>query len=86
MLSTCSNLHTHSDAEFSGKLERTDNSISDHKVVTDSDQLIEPQMIMNKPGMIGCLNCNVCYVCIIFLNRIFISKEILQFVIPEFNS
>ena len=40
------------------------NSTSDHTVVIDPDQLIGPQvidMIMNKPGMIRCLNCVSCY-------------------------
>ena len=56
--------------------------------MVDPDQLIGPQvidMIMNKPGMIRWFK--LCYLLrILFLNRIFISDQILQFVIPEFNS
>ena len=53
-----------SDVEVSGELESGDNSTSDHTVVVDPDQLIGPQvidMIMNKPGMIRCLNCVIFY-------------------------
>ena len=53
--------------------------------MVDPDQLIGPQvidMIMNKPGMIRWF----VLFAILFLNRIFISDQILQFVIPEFNS
>ena len=69
------------------ELKSGDNSTSDHTVVVDPDQLIGPQvidMIMNKPGMIRCFK--LCYFVIFILNRIFISDQILQFVIPEFNS
>ena len=56
----------------------------------DPDQLIGPQVIdviMNKPGMIRKIVYNLCcLLCILFPNRIFISDQILQFVIPEFNS
>ena len=53
-----------SDVEVSGKLESGDNLTSDHTVVVDLDQWIGPQvidMIMNKPGMIRCLNCVIFY-------------------------
>ena len=86
-LFACSNSHIlPSDVEISGELESTEKSTSDHTVVVDPDQLIGPQvidMIMNKPGMIRYLNCVMFY---LFLNRIFVSDQILQFVIPEFNS
>ena len=78
-----------SDVEVSGDLESGDSSTSDHTVVVDPDQLIGPQvidMIMSKPGMIReCMFLNVMFV-ILFLIRVFISDQILQFVIPEFNS
>ena len=64
------------------ELKSGDNSTSDHTVVVDPDQLIDT--IMNKPGMIRWFK--LCYFAILFLNRIFISDQILQFVIPEFNS
>ena len=88
-LVACYNSHAStfpSDVEINEKLESGDNSTSDHTVVVDPDQLIGPQvidMIMNKPGMIRCLTV---LFSILFLNRIFISDQILQFVIPEFNS
>ena len=51
-----SNLHKNtvfpSDVEVSGELQSGDNSTTEHTVVIDPDQLIEPQVIMNKPGMI----------------------------------
>ena len=76
-----------SNIKVNGELESGDNSTSDHTVVVDPDQLIGPQvidMIMNKPGMIRWFK--LCYFAILFLNRIFISDQILQFVIPEFDS
>ena len=55
-----------SDVEVSGELESGDNSTNDHTLVVDPDQLIGPQvidMIMNKPGMIRCLNCVIfCFI------------------------
>ena len=69
------------------ELKSGDNSTNDHTVVVDPDQLIGPQvidMITNKPGMIRWFK--LCYFTILILNRIFISDQILQFVIPEFNS
>ena len=69
------------------ELKSGDNSTSDHTVVVDPDQLIGPQVIdiiMNKPGMIRWFK--LCYFAILFLNRIFISDQILQFIIPEYNS
>ena len=74
-----------SDAEIDVELESRDNSTSDHTVVVDPDQLIGPQvidMIMNKPGMIRWFI--LWY--IVFLYRVFISDQILQFVIPKSNS
>ena len=56
----------------------------------DPDQLIGPQvidMIMNQPGMIRCQTMYVRMLfSILFLNRIFISDQILQYIIPKFNS
>ena len=75
-----------SDVEVIGELESGGNSTTDHTVMFDPDQLIGPQvidMIMNKPGIIKCLKL---LFSILFLNRIFISDQILQFVIPKFNS
>ena len=63
-------MHTHSDAGFSGELKRVDNS--DH--VTE---LIEPQMIdmiMNKPGMISNLNCNICHVMYFSIEFAFLKR------------
>ena len=72
--------------EVNGELVIGDNSTTDHTVVADPDQLIGPQVIdviMNKPGMIRWFKL---LFAILFLNRIFVSDQMLQFVIPEFNS